>query len=92
MAKGRAGFWLEGWKFSIYLLLPLGASWYYSDPVRVRKNVEYWNYISYPPNPNVNMKEQLKELREQQEQRRVYREQLKQLMEKEDGTSQRNGK
>jgi len=79
MAKGRQGFYLEGWKFAVYLLIPIGASWYYNDPQRQKAAADYWQYVQYPANPNTNMKEQLKELQAQKEQRQAYREQMKEL-------------
>ncbi|KAL7559992.1 hypothetical protein ACA910_013173 [Epithemia clementina (nom. ined.)] len=81
MAK-RPGHLLEAWKFSLYLGIPLLASWYYSDPARQRASADYWKYVVYPPNP-ANLKEQLMEQerlhREQLQQRAVYQEQLRRL-------------
>ena len=79
MAKGKQGFYLESWKFAIYLALPLGASWWYSDPHRQRESANYWRFVHYPANPNVNMKEQIEALAAQQKQRKVYLEQMKEL-------------
>lgn len=79
MAKGKQGFYLEGWKFAVYLGIPILASWYYSDPQRQKEAADYWQYVKYPANPNVNMKEQLETLIAQQKQRDVYREQMKEL-------------
>lgn len=79
MAKGKQGFYLEGWKFAVYLGVPILASWYYSDPQRQKESADYWQYVKYPANPNVNMKEQIEALAAQQKQREVYREQMKEL-------------
>jgi hypothetical protein len=79
MAKGRNGFYLEGWKFAVYLAIPLGASWYFNDPARQRESADYWAYCKYPANPNTNMKEQIEELRQKQQQRTVYRDQMMEL-------------
>ena len=79
MVKGRQGLYLEGWKFAVYLIIPIGASWYYSDPQRQKAAADYWKYIQYPANPNVNMKQQIKELQAQKEQRQAYREQMMEL-------------
>ena len=83
MAKGRPGHLLEAWKFSLYLGLPLLASWYYNDPERQKASADYWKYVEYPANPTTGMKERLMEQerlhREQQKQREVYQEQLRQL-------------
>jgi hypothetical protein len=79
MVKGRPGMYLEGWKFCIYLSIPLGASWYFNDPVRQRASADYWQYMKYPANPNTNMKEQIEELRQKQTQRTAYQEQMREL-------------
>ncbi|EEC43462.1 predicted protein [Phaeodactylum tricornutum CCAP 1055/1] len=79
MAKGRQGFYLEGWKFAIYLVIPITASWYFNDPERRKSSADYWKYIQYPANPNTNMKEQLEDLRKKQAQRQVYRDQMQEL-------------
>lgn len=79
MAKGKQGFYLESWKFAVYLAVPIAASWYYSDPKRQKESADYWQYVKYPANPNVNMKEQIEALAAQQKQRNAYREQMKEL-------------
>jgi hypothetical protein len=79
MAKGRPGMFLEGWKFAVYMAIPLGASWYFNDPARQRDSADYWQYMKYPANPNTNMKEQIEELRQKQTQRTVYQEQMREL-------------
>jgi Pet100 len=42
MAKGKQGFALEVWKFGVYLMIPVGASIYWNDPDRQKRNTEYW--------------------------------------------------
>lgn len=79
MAKGRTGLYLEAWKFAVYLIIPIGASWYYSDPQRQRDAADYWRYIQYPANPNVGLKDQVEQMAKQQKQRQAYREQLELL-------------
>jgi len=79
MAKGRAGFYLEAWKFGVYLLIPIAASWYYSDPTRQRKAADYWQYVKYPASPNVDVKRQIEDLAKQERQRKAYRDQLVEL-------------
>ena len=83
MAKGKTGLWIEGFKFTLYLGIPLLASWYYSDPVRQKASADYWKYIEYPPNPTTGLREQIMEQErihnEQKEQREAYREQLRKL-------------
>ena len=59
MAKGTTGFYLEGWKFSVYLAVPLFASWYFGDPQRQREAANYWQFVKYPANPNTGLKEQI---------------------------------
>lgn len=79
MAKGKQGFYLEAWKFGVYLLIPIGASWWYSDPERQRQSADYWSYVRYPAHPNTGMRQQIEELAKQQRQREAYREQLMEL-------------
>lgn len=79
MAKGRQGFMLEAWKFSVYLIVPIFASVYYSQPQRQKEAADYWKFIQYPSNPNVNMKQKIEELAASQEQRMIYRDQLQTL-------------
>uniref|UniRef100_A0A7S3P8D0 Uncharacterized protein n=1 Tax=Amphora coffeiformis TaxID=265554 RepID=A0A7S3P8D0_9STRA len=82
MAKGKAGLWLEGWKFSIYLALPLFASVYYNDPKRQQAAIDYWKYVQYPANPNTDMRKQIAEMQKQKEQREAYRQQMQELQER----------
>lgn len=82
MAKGRTGLAIEGWKFSVYLALPLLASWYWNDPNRQKAAVDYWKFVQYPPNPNTDMRKQLEELKRLKEQRAVYRQQMQELQER----------
>ena len=84
MAKGRQGFLLEGWKFAIYLLVPITASIYYNNPENQKKSADYWQYVKYPANPSTGWKEQIELMQSQQKQREVYRQQLQQLN---DGTT-----
>jgi Pet100 len=79
MAKGRQGFLLEGWKFGIYLLIPISASIYYNSPQRQKESADYWHYIQYPANPSTGWKEQIELMQSQKAQREVYRQQLQQL-------------
>lgn len=81
MAKGKSGLWIEGWKFSIYLALPLLASWYYNDPNRQKESVDYWKFVQYPSNPNTDMRKQIAEMQKQKEQREAYRQQMQELQE-----------
>jgi hypothetical protein len=86
MAKGRSGFYLEGGKFAMYMIIPLGISWYYSDPVRQKAAVDYWKFVQYPANPSVNIREQVLELQKQEQQRQVYRDQMRNLQKQADQT------
>ena len=82
MAKGKTGLWIEGWKFSLYLALPLLASWYYNDPSRQKASVDYWRYVQYPANPNTDMRKQIADLQKQKEQRAAYQQQMRELQER----------
>jgi hypothetical protein len=56
---GRGSFHMEAWKFAVYLLVPIGASVYFSNPGRMKQTAEYWKFIEYPPNPNVGLKDEI---------------------------------
>ena len=79
MVKGRQGFLLEGWKFAIYLLVPITASIYYNNPENQKKSADYWQYVKYPANPSTGWKEQIELMQSQQKQREEYRQQLQLL-------------
>lgn len=83
MAKGRQGFYLEAWKFAVYISIPIIASVYYTDPDRQKEMADYWKFISYPENPNTNVRQKIQELAkekaEQREQRLAYQRQLQEL-------------
>jgi Pet100 len=85
MAKGRPGFALEMWKFGVYLMIPVGASIYWNDPDRVKQNADYWQFIKYPPSDPDKVREEVQERiqreKKEQEQRRIYRDQLQKLQE-----------
>jgi Pet100 len=83
MVHGRPGLYLEAWKFSVYIAVPIVASVYYSNPETQKYWADYWQFVKYPENPNTNVKEQIEALiqerKRQEAQGQVYREQLKQL-------------
>ena len=79
MAKGKQGFQIEAWKFGVYIVIPVVASWWFSDPQRQKDAADYYQFVKYPANPNTNMKEQIEKLKIQQEQHQAYREQLREL-------------
>jgi hypothetical protein len=83
MAKGRQGLYLEAWKFAVYISIPIIASVYYTDPDRQKEMADYWKFISYPENPNTNVRQKIQELakekEEQREQRLAYQRQLQEL-------------
>mmetsp|Transcript_24359 Transcript_24359/g.41373 ORF Transcript_24359/g.41373 Transcript_24359/m.41373 type:complete len:104 (-) Transcript_24359:26-337(-) len=85
MVLGRQGLWLEAWKFSVYLMVPIVASVAFNDPERQKYWADYFQFLKYPANPNTNIREQFEQQLEQyekeKEQRKVYREQLKRLQE-----------
>lgn len=83
MVKGRQGFYLEAWKFGVYISIPVIASAYFSDPQTIKEQAEYWRFIEYPENPNTNVRQKIqklvKEKEEQREQRDAYQRQLQEL-------------
>lgn len=85
MVHGKAGMYLEAWKFGVYLFIPLVASAYYADPENQKYWADYYQFIKYPENPNTNVKDKIEELVKQKElqkeQRQAYQDQLRQLQE-----------
>ena len=83
MVKGRPGFYLEAWKFGVYISIPVFASFYFSDPETIKKQADYWKFIEYPENPNTNVKQKIQEIakekEKQKEQRLAYQLQLQEL-------------
>ena len=83
MVHPKSKFYLEAWKFGIYVSIPVIASIYYSNPETQRYWADYWQYIKYPENPNTNVREKIKQLAEekelQREQRLAYQQQLQRL-------------
>jgi hypothetical protein len=83
MVKGRPGFYLEAWKFGVYISIPVFASFYFSDPETIKKQADYWKFIEYPENPNTNVKQKIQEIakekEKQKEQRLAYQRQLQEL-------------
>lgn len=75
---GRPRFFLESWKFAVYISLPIICSLYYDNPERQKKAADYWGYVKYPANP-ASMKEQIEQAAATQKQRQAYREQLQEL-------------
>ncbi|KAL3923179.1 MAG: hypothetical protein SGILL_001800 [Bacillariaceae sp.] len=83
MVKGRKGFYLEAWKFSIYISIPVIASVYHADPEAQKYWADYWRFITYPENPNTNVKQKIQELAKEKEQKKeqhlAYQRQLQAL-------------
>mmetsp|Transcript_23893 Transcript_23893/g.34950 ORF Transcript_23893/g.34950 Transcript_23893/m.34950 type:complete len:132 (-) Transcript_23893:103-498(-) len=85
MVHGRAGMRLEALKFAIYLSIPIVASGMFNDPKTIQGFVEYYNYISYPPEDpeTTKMKNDLESLRknleQQQRKRMIMQSQLRSL-------------
>jgi hypothetical protein len=83
MVKGKKGLYLEAWKFSVYISLPIIASVYHSNPENQKYWADYWQFIKYPENPNTNVKQKIQELaqqkQEQREQHLAYQKQLQAL-------------
>jgi hypothetical protein len=92
MAKGRQGLYLEAWKFSVYISLPIIASVYYSNPETQRYWADYWKFITYPENPNTNVKQKIQALAEEKELKReqhlAYQKQLQELQRLADASNQ----
>ena len=83
MVHGRQGFKLEAWKFAVYIIVPVGASMAFNEPKVQRVCADYFQFLKYPASPNVNLKEEFKELQEkrqrEKEQRQIYAQQIRKL-------------
>jgi protein PET100, fungi type len=69
---------LESWKFGVYLTIPFVAVYVIAAPENMRALLQYKQYVVYPPEgprPPVGTREEVlkgvKELREQQRQKRL---------------------
>ncbi len=62
MVHGKAGLRLEAWKFATYLSIPIVASLTFQTPTVQKFCADYFQFLKYPANPNVNLKEQFEEL------------------------------
>jgi hypothetical protein len=85
MVKGRKGLYLEAWKFSVYISIPVIASVYHANPETQKKWADYYKFIQYPENPNTNVKQKIqalaKEKEDKREQHLAYQRQLQALQE-----------
>ena len=85
MVLGKQGLQLEAFKFALYLGIPILASVSFSYPGVQKYWADYYQFLKYPANPNIGLKEEFEELRKQRqlqhEQRLAYQEQLKRLQE-----------
>lgn len=85
MVHGKAGLRLEAQKFLLYLLVPISASLTFNDPRVQRFCADYFQFMKYPANPNTNLKKEFEELLEKKkkedEQRKIYKEQILKLQE-----------
>ena len=85
MVHGKQGLRLEAWKFGVYLSLPIIASFTFNEPRVQQFCADYFQFLKFPANPNVNLKEQFEELAEKRkielEQRKAYQEELKRMQE-----------
>ena len=83
MVKGKKGLYLEAWKFSVYISLPIIASVYHANPETQKKWADYYKFIQYPENPNTKVKQKIqalaKEKEEKREQHLAYQKQLQEL-------------
>lgn len=85
MVHGKAGLRLEAWKFGVYLSLPIAASFVFNEPKVQRFCADYFQFLKYPANPNVNLREEFEELAKKRkienEQRQKYMDELKKIQE-----------
>jgi hypothetical protein len=50
---------MEGFKFAVYVFIPIGAVLYFQDPKVFRRIIESKNYIRYPPESDNNFEEDI---------------------------------
>jgi Fe2+ transport system protein B len=85
MVLGKQGMRLEAFKFSLYIGIPIIASVAFNNTDVRRYWADYFQFLKYPANPNIGLKEQFEELQKerqlQKEQRQEYAEQMKRLQE-----------
>ena len=85
MVLGKQGLRLEAVKFAMYLGIPIFASVSFSYPGVQKYWADYYQFLKYPANPNIGLKEEFEKLRKQRElqheQRQEYLNQLKRLEE-----------
>ena len=96
MVHGKQGLQLEAVKFAMYLGIPILASVSFSYPSVQKYWADYFQFLKYPANPNIGMKEQYEELRQQRElqreQRQEYMNQMKRLQESADSAAAHRAK
>ena len=85
MVHGKQGLRLEAWKFGVYLSLPIAASLVFNEPRVQRFCADYFQFLKYPANPNVNLREEFEELAKKREveneKRKAYMQELKKMQE-----------
>lgn len=85
MVLGKQGMQLEAFKFSLYIGIPIIASVAFNNTDVQKYWADYFQFLKYPANPNIGLKEQFEELQKQrelqQEQLKEYAEQMKRLQE-----------
>jgi Pet100 len=103
MVLGKQGMRLEAFKFSLYIGIPIIASVAFNNTDVQKYWADYFQFLKYPANPNIGLKEQFEELQKQrqmqQEQLQEYAEQMKRLQEsaqrsremKEEAATKRSG-
>jgi hypothetical protein len=83
----KSRFYMEGWKFAIYLAVPIACSFWFASPDRQRQNADYWQYVKYPSNPNTTLRESIEQYSKTEKQRQIYRQQLMALQQDDDETA-----
>mmetsp|Transcript_14300 Transcript_14300/g.18042 ORF Transcript_14300/g.18042 Transcript_14300/m.18042 type:complete len:119 (+) Transcript_14300:97-453(+) len=85
MARGRNGFQIEAFKFTLYVGIPVVAAAVFNDPETVRWFVDHYKFVEYPATDNTREKlkkqleEQIQERKEFELQRKEYAKQLAKL-------------
>ena len=67
MVLGRKGMRLEAYKFGLYISVPIFASIIFNEPEVQKWCADYFKFLTYPANPNTNLREEFEQLAKQRE-------------------------
>lgn len=83
MVLGRKGMRLEAYKFGLYISVPIFASITFNQPEVQKWCADYFKFLTYPANPNTNLREEFEQLAQQRalekEKRAKYAEEVQRM-------------